>query len=364
MRFGTIRYMEWHKTREAAAIDLCRSGITPRPLADLDLRLEDLELSGNDVYGYPPLLEQIADRFGVGTENVVSTLGTSNGIFVTCTALLSAGDRVAIERPAYEPVLAVPEAFETAVVRFDRNFGNGWTIDPDEFEASLPDETRLVVLTNLHNPTGQFLSNGEITRLAGIAASKGAWLLIDEVYREFLDDYRGTTAFGLADNILTSSSLGKVYGLGDLRCGWVLAPPDLAERMRRIIDYINVEGVFIGERTATLAFAQLDSLIERDRPHVEENRRLVTEFMQRETASGRLSWVEPPGGVVVFPRIEIPMSGDELAAALLRDHDTALTPGSFFEAPDHFRLGFSGDTGELATGLENISRVLEAGRAD
>jgi len=98
MRFGTIRYMEWHKTREAAAIDLCRSGITPRPLTDLDLRLEDLELSGNDVYGYPPLLEQIAGRFGIGSESVVSTLGTSNGIFVTCSALLSTGDRVAVLR--------------------------------------------------------------------------------------------------------------------------------------------------------------------------------------------------------------------------------------------------------------------------
>ncbi len=361
MRFGTIRYMEWHKTRAEAGIDLCRSGITPRPLEDLDLRLEDLALSGNDFYGYPPLLERIAGRFDVTTENVVSTLGTSHGIFVVCSALLSTGDRVAIERPAYEPVLAVPEAFETEVVQFDRHYGNGWTIDPDEFEASVPNGTTLVALTNLHNPTGIFLSDEEVVRLAGIAASKGAWLLIDEVYREFLDDCRGTTAFGLADNILVSSSLGKVYGLGDLRCGWVFAPPDLAERMRRIIDYINVEGVFIGERVATLAFEQLDTLITRDREQAELNRILVTDFMTEESEKGRLSWVEPAGGVTAFPRIEAPMTGDELAGILLRDHDTALTPGSFFEVPDHFRLGFGGDTEGLTTGLENISRVLSGG---
>jgi len=361
MRFGTIHYMKWHKTRESAAIDLCRSGIIPRPLADLDLRLEDLELSGNDVYGYPPLLERIAGRFGVGNENVVSTLGTSNGIFVACAALLSAGDRVAIERPAYEPVLAVPDAFETGVVRFERRYEAGWTIDPDEFEATLPDGTTLVVLTNLHNPTGHFLTDDEIIRLAEIAASKGAWLLIDEVYREFLDDYRGTTAFGLADNILITSSLGKVYGLGDLRCGWVLAPPELADRMHRIIDYINVEGVFIGERTATLAFNRLDLLRELDRPLVDGNRQLVADFMRTEVESGRLSWIEPSAGVVVFPRIETGLNGDELAEILKRDHDTALTPGSFFEAPQHFRLGFAGDHDELAAGLENISLALRTG---
>jgi aspartate/methionine/tyrosine aminotransferase len=356
--------MEWHKTRGAAAIDLCRSGITPRPLTDLDLRLEDLELSGNDVYGYPPLLEKIAGRYGVETANVVTTLGTSNGIFVTCSALLSTGDRVAVERPAYEPVRAVPEAFEPAVVRFERRHDTGWTIDPDEFEAALPDGTSLILLTNPHNPTGQFLADDEVIRLAERAAAKGAWLLIDEVYRGFLDGKRATTAFGLADNILVSSSLGKVYGLGDLRCGWVLAPPDLAERMRRIIDYINVEGVFIGERTATLAFDRLDALRELDRPLVEGNRELVADFMRTAVARGWLSWVEPPGGVIIFPRIEIPMSGDELAAIVLRDFDTALTPGSFFEAPDHFRLGFAGDPGELATGLEYVGRVLEAGAAD
>ncbi len=364
MRFGTIRYMEWHKTREAAAIDLCRSGITPRPLIDLELRLEELELSGNDVYGYPPLLDRIAERFGVGTENVVSTLGTSNGLFVTCSALLSTGDCVAVEQPAYEPVLAVPEAFETDVVRFERKYENGWAVDPEEFEAAIPDNTALVMLTNLHNPTGMFLFDDEVVRLAEIAASKGAWLFIDEVYREFLDEYRRTTTFGLADNILTSSSLGKVYGLGDLRCGWVMAPPELSKRMRRIIDYINVEGVFIGERTATLAFDQLEALRDRDRLLVERNRRLVTGFMQRESESGRLSWVEPSGGVVIFPRIEIPVSGDELSDILMRNHGVAITPGSFFEAPDHFRLGFSGDTEELSTGLEIISRVLKENSAD
>ncbi|MFC1629297.1 aminotransferase class I/II-fold pyridoxal phosphate-dependent enzyme, partial [Gemmatimonadota bacterium] len=138
----------------------------------------------------------------------------------------------------------------------------------------------------------------------------------------------------------------------------------LAKRMRRIIDYINVEGVFIGERAATVAFEQLDALIERDRPRVELNRGLVTRFMQRESESGTLSWVEPSGGVVIFPRIEIPMSGDELSEILLRKHGIGLTPGSFFEEPRHFRLGFAGDTEELKTGLAAISQVLSEGPGD
>jgi len=51
------------------------------------------------------------------------------------------------------------------------------------------------------------------------------------------------TAFHLADNVMSISSLTKVFGLGNLQCGWVLAQPELAKRMRRIIDYTNVEGM-------------------------------------------------------------------------------------------------------------------------
>ena len=358
MRFGTIHYMEWHKTRAASGIDLCRSGIAPRPLEDLNLSWNDLALSGDDFYGYPPLVEAIALRFGVDAGSVVSTLGTSQGMFLVCAALLSAGDRVAVERPAYEPVLAVPGAFETEVHRFDRRYERGWSVDPDEFAALLPEGAKLVVLTNLHNPTGAFIHDEDISRLAEIAAEKGAWLLVDEVYREFLDGGRGTTVFGLADNILVASSLCKVYGLGDLRCGWVLAPPELAARMRRIIDYMHVEGVFIGERIAALAFERLDALSEKDRPGVERNRTLVREFMDGE--ADRLSWVEPPAGVICFPRIESSGTGDELAEVLHREHDTAITAGSFFEAPAHFRIGFGGDSNALAAGLERIAAALTA----
>jgi aspartate/methionine/tyrosine aminotransferase len=231
-------------------------------------------------------------------------------------------------------------------------------VDLDRFEKSIPEGVKMIVITNLHNPTGSALSDEVIGNMAGIAAARGAWLLIDEVYREFLDEFAGTTAFQLADNIVVASSLGKVYGLGDLRCGWVMAPPELVEKMRLSIDYMNVEGVFIGEQISTLAFSQLDSLRERERPHVDRNRALAREFMAAE--SGRLTWVEPSAGVVCFPRIEADVTGDDLALSLLRDYDTAVTPGSFFGEPQHIRIGFGGRSEDLSSGLQRISDALDA----
>ncbi len=358
MTFGTIRYMEWFKTRAGAKYDLCPSGAQPLGLDALELSGNDLELSGEDSYGYPPLLAAISRRFGVEEENVVSTLGTSQGLFLVCAALLSPGDRVVIEKPAYGPILAVPGAFETSIIRLERRYENGYQIDAEEFEAVLEPDTKLVVLTNLHNPSGALLSDSLIKSLAEIAAAGGASLLIDEVYRDFVQAEKGRTSFHLADNIMVISSLGKVYGLGDLRCGWALVPAELATRLRRIIDYINVEGVFIGERISTVAFDQLDELWQRALPRIDRNREIVRRFMEEEERLSRLSWVEPDGGVVCFPRVETGMTGDELADVLCRDYETAVVPGSLFEDPRHFRIGFGGDPETVSAGLENIGRAL------
>jgi len=128
--------------------------------------------------------------------------------------------------------------------------------------------------------------------------------------------------------------------------------------MRRIVDYINVEGVFIGEKIASLAFGQLEILKEKDKAQLEHNRSLIKNFMASE--SDRLSWVEPAAGVTCFPRLESGETGDNLAERLLREYDTAITPGSFFGAPEHVRIGFGGSSEYLSQGLEKISDALDS----
>ena len=123
-------------------------------------------------------------------------------------------------------------------------------------------------------------------------------------------------------------------------------------------DINNVEGVFIGEKIAALAFEQLEILKEKERAHVEHNRALMKNFMASE--SDRLSWVEPAAGVTCFPRLETGETGDDLAERLWREHDTAITPGSFFGAPEHVRIGFGGSSEYLSLGLEKISDALDS----
>jgi aspartate/methionine/tyrosine aminotransferase len=355
MRFETIGFIEWMKTKGRAKTNLTRSSVMDYSLKDLDLKREELEIYGPNDYGYPPLLEAIATRYKVKEQNVVTAVGSSHAIFLVCAALIERGDEVLIETPVYEPLLAVPRAFDPVISRFERGYDDGYQVDLEKFSSLISPRTRLVILTNLHNPSGRLLSRRDLKDLAGIAHKGGAWVLIDEIYLEFLEGMESQTSFSLGENIIVISSLTKVFGLGGLRCGWILAPPELAKRMRRIIDYINVAGVFIGEKISAQIFDQIDSIREKNKETLKKNMSMIANFIKEED---KLSWVEPAGGVVCFPRVEAGLSGDELASILLEKYETSVVPGSFFEAPQHFRIGFGVSPDTLTRGLENIKKVL------
>jgi len=357
MAVRPIAYLEWAKLQSQARINLSRSGVPDLSLRNLPLTLDltDLEISGRNPYGYPPLLEAIAERYGVEPQNVVLTQGASQAIFIIGAALIEPGDKVIVEKPAYEPLLAVPGFFKAEILRLERRFENRFEIDPDDLRRLLGSGAKLVIITNLHNPSGVWLSREKMEMLAREAERFGAYLFVDEIYLEFMNQEAAQTCFGLSDRVMVASSLTKVYGLGGLRCGWILAPKEVVPSLRSLTDYLVVEGAFISERLASLIFPYLDRLREKNRSWIEENRKLLRLFMARQE---RLSWVEPDGGVVCFPRLKDGRSGDEFSRFLKEKAEISVVPGSFFEAENHFRLGYAVQPEILTSALEKINSLL------
>lgn len=359
MKFEKISYLSWAKTRGGFTVDLSRSGMESGGFevgGEEGVREAGGVLNGHHPYGYEPLIEKIARRFSVKRENVVPTLGTSAAIFLVCAALLKPGDEVIVEKPAYEPLLAVPRSFGAVVKRLERKFDKRYRVDAERMLSLLRPRTRLVVLTNLHNPTGVLTPEKDMRTTALMLKRRNIFLFVDEVYLAFLEGYRKKSAFSLEENVVTASSLTKVYGLGGLRGGWVLAPSALAERIRWIIDYIYVEGVFPGEKIACRLFGRLDDIHAKNRKRIEKNRKIVGDFIK---SDHRVEWVEPDGGVVCFPRIRGGKAGDKTADILLSKYGTRVVPGSFFEDPACIRLGFGIKTDVLRQGLKNLKSALD-----
>lgn len=353
-------YMRWAKDHAAARYNLANSGILGCETADLELEPGDVLVNlvdGTNRDGYPPLLEAIAARYGVGPEQVVASEGTSGANFLALATLLEPGDEVLVEMPTYEPLLAALEFLGARVRRFSRRFEDGYRLDLDSLRKEMSGKVCVVVITNPHNPSGVVLSQEEIAEAGRIAG--GAWVLVDEVYQDILPEVaKPASHIHLGPRFVATSSLTKCYGLSGLRCGWVLCEPALADRMRRVKDFMGAVGSMPGDSLALAAFRQLPRLAARTREILDPNIRQVHEFLREHAAE--LDCVIPERSMKVFPRLRN-LRGMEDSQALhdrLREMDTSIVPGRFFESPRHFRLGFAVLPENVAGGLRNLSRVL------
>ncbi|MCA1636460.1 MAG: pyridoxal phosphate-dependent aminotransferase, partial [Acidobacteria bacterium] len=224
-------YMQWARLRAGARFNLATSGLANSTLAELSFRHQELELTRTSEYGYGPLQKALAAKSGVGEECVVAAQGTSFANHLAMAALIEPGDEVLIEHPTYELIVTTARYLGARVERFERRGEEGFALDPFEVERRLTPRTRLIVLTNLHNPSSADTPVEVLRRVGEIARGGGARVLVDEVYLDAMFERAPPSAFHLGEEFITTNSLTKVYGLSGLRCGWVLAAPELAQRM-------------------------------------------------------------------------------------------------------------------------------------
>lgn len=348
-------YMHWAKTRSSARFNLAISGLGNVPLSDLSAHIEDLELTRAGGYGYEPLQQALARRLNVSVESIVAAIGTSLANHLAMAYLVKPGDEVLIEQPTYEPLLALAEYLGAEVKRFDRRFEEGFRVLPDQIERKISPQTRLIVITNLHNPSGVLTDDETLKQVGALARRVNARVLVDEVYLEALFEKPVRTCFHLGKEFVVTSSLTKAFGLSGLRCGWIVAEPDVAQGIWRLNDLFGVMAAHPAERLSVIALQQLDQISARARALLQTNHRLVNQFLD---SRNDLEAVRPEFGTIVFPRVKYGTT-EQLITLLRTKYETSVVPGSFFEMPAHFRLGFAGDTQTLAAGLERLSASLD-----
>jgi hypothetical protein len=345
-------YMHWAKFKRPVRYALTTSEVPHFRMDSLQWDIADLDLDGASHPRYARLRERIAARYGVPVEQVVAADGTSMANFLALAALTAPGDEVLIERPTYEPLLGAASFLGATIRRFERKAEDAFRLDPSAIKALLGPATRLIVITNLHNPSGTLAEEEELRALGNLAAGVGARVLVDEVY---LDAASRRSAVYLGPEFVITNSLTKVYGLSGLRCGWILAEPELAERMWRLNDLFGVNQAHPAERLACIAFDHIEEVVGDTPAMLDRNRLLFNDFV-----AGRddLHCAPAKHGVTAFPRWS---AGDtQRLDDHLRDrYDTSVVPGRWFEMPQHFRVGFGLPTDDFEEGLRRVGAALD-----
>jgi len=348
--------MLWAKTRSGAKFNLATSGVASFPLHGLPLTIEQLEINGDSTYGYSPLQHAIARKCGVNPDCVVAAAGTSMANHLAMATLLDPGDEVLLEQPTYELLTSTLLYLGATIKRFPRSEESQYALNPEEVRRAITSKTKLIVLTNLHNPSSVQAPDSTLREIGDLARSVGARVLVDEVYLDAVYVNTPRPSFRLGPEFIVTSSLTKVYGLSGLRCGWILAEPDLARAMWRLNDLFASIPAHPSERLSVIALDNLDQIRERSRSIVEADRALLAEFLARQKL---VSAPQVDFGTTAILRLATGKAEDFLAR-LRAEHDTSAVPGHFFELPNHFRIGMGVDTEMFREGLQRIGRTLES----
>lgn len=348
--------MRWAKLCSGAKHNLATSGMANFPLAELGVTVDQLEINGPTVYGYQPLLDAIAARYRVDRDNVVTAMGTSLANYLALAAASEPGDEVLIEQPTYDPILSVAMYLGLEIRRFARPAEKGFGVDLEDLERNLSPRTRVIALCNLHNPSGAMVEHSVLREIAQLAGKHGAYVLVDEVYREMLFEAQPQSAFHVdPERFIVTSSLTKAYGLSGLRCGWVLAARELTDRMWKLHDIHAGTYPFMAEALSVIVFERLPEIARRAKAMLDENRRLLRNFLDRQDD---LEFFWPQYGTVVFPRFKRG-NVDDFCDLLRKQFGASVVPGRFFEMPDRFRVGVGIPTEQVQVALEQLGAALE-----
>jgi aspartate/methionine/tyrosine aminotransferase len=169
--------------------------------------------------------------------------GATEGMISTLLAVTNPGDEIIVFEPFYENYRpdALLCAAETRVVPL---YAPGWTFDPEELRRAFSAHTKAIVVNTPHNPTGHVFTLEELRKIAALAEEYDTLVITDEIYERILYDgvaHHPMAALpGMRDRTVLVNSMSKTWSVTGWRVGWVLAPADLTDSIRKVHDFLTV----------------------------------------------------------------------------------------------------------------------------
>ncbi len=312
--------------------------------------------------GNPYTVSALARRYDVPRDWIISTTGATEGLHTVYRALLEPGDHVLVETPRFELFDSLAANNHLNVDHFQRPAPE-FALDLAGLETALTPKTRMVVVSDLHNPSSHPIPPDQLDALAALAEARDFWVVVDEVYRDY-GPMRSRQDIGAkrSHRFISISSLTKIYGLSTLRCGWIIASEDALKRLRAHTDHFSFGVSKLGHAVAALVLensASFDAYVQR---LSEAARPVMTRHCDLWRQEG---WVEsalPDHGCVAFLKLNEIEDTQAFSTWLMEHSNVIVAPGELFGQPGYVRLGYVQDPAQLEEGLTRFTEGLQAYR--
>ena len=292
-------------------------------------------------------------------DEVLVTVGASEGIDIALRAITCPGDEVLIPEPSYVSYAPCVTFAGGVAVPVKTSAQNEFAITPQALRAAMTKKTKALILPYPNNPTGGVMTREQLREIAQELMETDIVVISDEIYSELVYSGHEHTAFasieGMRERTITINGFSKAFAMTGWRVGYLCAPRELLAPMFKIHQYTmlcaSMQGQVAADRALGRAFETGFEDVKMMVRSYDRRRRLMVEKLN---AMG-LSCFEPKGAFYVFPSIKSTgLSSEEFCTRLLKEQHVACVPGTAFgeSGEGHIRCSY-------ATSLENLTEALK-----
>ncbi len=324
-------------------------------------------LDNNDTHyppgnGKPEMLQAISEfearKHGLhySTEEIITTIGATEGLFTSLFAILNPGDEVIIPTPAFSLYESITQLCRGVPVALPTE-KNHFQIDPEQLKAAITPKTKAIILTSPNNPTGCIYTKKTLDGIHEVLKDLPIFVLCDEVYRQliYVEDYMSFSAYeDMRDRVIIIQSFSKPYAMTGWRIGYLMADAPILDRIQIMHQY-SVVSVPAFVQPACMAALEYDNTADMEIFH----RRKAYVYGRLQEMG--LEVQEPEGAFYMFINIEkFGMDSVTFCTKMLKEGLVGLVPGVYFGTEGYMRLSYCYSDEMLKEGLNRIEQFVKS----
>ena len=362
-----IQYLEWYVPRlqQMRKYNLSFSGLQYSWDFETYLATNLKDVGYHHISEFPNPEQMVAQRYAISPHKITITHGATQALNIALLACLEPttnGQRniVAVESPAYAPVVQTPLLLNCDTIPVQRHppvdgFGP-WRINKKEW-LSVLQQSKVLMITPQLNPCGWGYESSDRRWIIDTCKKLAIKIISDEVYIDSMKDTEDYKPFHLeGEHCISINSLTKIYGLGPLRFGWIIANKEVTSNAKRA--FLTFSGMMASPtiRLASAVFPHLDLALEKIKQYREINLPVLREMLERQN----IVWNEPPHGV--FGAFQLPNGFDSMTFVdeACAEHSVLAVPGSMFsrELSGWLRVAWSIEPVLFSEAIMNLEKAL------
>jgi len=343
--------------------------VTPAPILDAgiaSLRRGETAYTSNSgtIELRRALSAHLAKLYGVEydpDDELLITVGVSEGMYLAMTAIVDSGDEVIVPQPCF--VAYAPEVIFAGgvAVTIPTQVENEFQVTGEEIEARITPKTKAILIGYPNNPTGAVLTRQRMGEIARVAEKHDLLVISDEIYDRLVYGIEHTcfaSLPGMKERTILLGGFSKDYAMTGWRIGYVAAPAELLAATRKVHQYTIMSAPTTGQHAALAALKDGEEHVQRMVAEYDRRRRLIVSGLN----SLGLDCFEPRGAFYAFPSVaRTGLSDDEFADKLLAEEQVAVVPGHAFGAggAGFVRMAYAQSYEKIEQALERIHRFMQ-----